>query len=82
LPLFRHLTEAGAASIMGKSAAWCPSQETYKVNRWGKGKEELGTRVTLSSYRIYVQKSTSGAYGGVGGPHDTDLQEADNVPKV
>ena len=31
--------------IIGTRAPWCPSQKTYWGDRWGKGKEELGTRL-------------------------------------
>ena len=40
--------------IIGTRAAWCPSQKTYWGNRWGKGKEELGTRLI-----IYVRTAYS-----------------------
>ena len=56
--MYMYAALTGAISIMGASAVWYPSQETYRVSRWGKGKEELGTRITLYSYRIYVGKST------------------------
>ena len=67
-------------SIMGVRSTLAPFSKTYVVDRWGKGKEELGTRVTLYSYRIYVQKSTSRAYGAQEVPAGAGLGKTSTHP--
>jgi hypothetical protein len=39
--------------------AWCPSQKTYWGDRWGKGKEELGTRFIVYIHTAHICTSNT-----------------------